>query len=49
MFLRIYMSPIGEAKDGLKYVTLKYMYTAPLSRVDVDLTPGLIQNEGYEL
>ena len=36
-------------KDGLKYVTLKYMYTAPLSRVDVDLTPGLIQNEGYEL
>lgn len=37
------------SKDGLKYTTQKYMYTAPLSRIDVDLTPGLIQNEGYEL
>ncbi|MBD1429367.1 RagB/SusD family nutrient uptake outer membrane protein [Sphingobacterium litopenaei] len=36
------------ANNGLKYTTKKYMYTFPLPRRDVELTPGLIQNEGYE-
>jgi len=34
--------------NGLKYTTKKYMYTFPLPRVDVEIIPGLKQNEGYE-
>lgn len=36
------------ANNGLKYTTKKFMYTFPLPRTDIELTPGLIQNEGYE-
>jgi len=35
------------ANDGRKFVTEPYLYTFPLPRVDVELTPGLIQNPGY--
>lgn len=33
--------------NGLKYVTYKYLYTAPIYKGDIDLNPGIIQNEGY--
>lgn len=36
------------ASNGLKYTTEEYMYTFPLPRIDVELIPGLIQNEGYQ-
>lgn len=36
------------ASNGLRYQTQKFMYTAPIYFMDVVLTPGLIQNEGYE-
>ena len=36
------------SNNGLKYTTKKFMYTFPLPRTDIELTPGLIQNEGYE-
>lgn len=36
------------ASEGKKYITSKYLYTAPLPKKDIDLLPGLIQNEGYE-
>ncbi|WP_160070067.1 RagB/SusD family nutrient uptake outer membrane protein [Sphingobacterium bovisgrunnientis] len=36
------------SNNGLKYTTKKFMYTFPLPRTDMELTPGLIQNEGYE-
>lgn len=35
------------AADGRKYETLKYFYTAPLPKEDVDYGAGIIQNEGY--
>lgn len=35
------------AKDGLKYETLQFMYTAPIPSRDIDLIQGMIQNEGY--
>ena len=35
------------AKDGLKYETQQFMYTAPIPSQDIDLIPGMIQNEGY--
>ena len=35
------------AKDGLKYETKQFMYTAPIPSRDIDLIPGMIQNEGY--
>ena len=33
--------------NGLKYTTRKYLYTAPISKDDIDLNPGLEQNPGY--
>ena len=36
------------SNNGLKYTTKKFMYTFPLPRTDIELTAGLIQNEGYE-
>lgn len=36
------------AKDGLKYVTERFLYTFPLPRIDVELIDGLLQNPGYE-
>lgn len=36
------------ASNGLKYTTERFMYTFPVPRIDVELIPGLIQNEGYE-
>lgn len=36
-----------SAKDGFKYETKQFMYTAPIPSQDVDLIPGMIQNEGY--
>ena len=36
-----------SAKDGLKYATKQFMYTAPIPAQDIDLIPGMIQNEGY--
>lgn len=37
------------AANGKKYVTEKYLYTYPIPRVDVDLFPGLLQqNPGYK-
>lgn len=36
------------AQNGLKYTTRAYMYTFPLPRIDIELIPGLEQNEGYE-
>ena len=36
------------ANNGLKYTTKKYMYTFPLPVRDIQLTPELIQNYGYE-
>lgn len=35
------------AADGRKYETLKYFYTAPLPKEDIDFGAGIIQNEGY--
>ena len=35
--------------NGLKYTTLKFMYTAPIMQADVELVPGMQQNPGYEL
>lgn len=35
-------------QNGLKYTTRPYMYTFPLPRIDIELIPGLVQNEGYE-
>ena len=35
------------AKDGFKYETKQFMYTAPIPSQDIDLIPGMIQNEGY--
>lgn len=34
--------------NGLKYTTRKYLYTAPISKSDVDMNPKLEQNPGYE-
>ncbi|WP_292269955.1 RagB/SusD family nutrient uptake outer membrane protein [Butyricimonas sp.] len=34
--------------EGKKYITSKYLYTAPLPKKDIELLPDLIQNEGYE-
>lgn len=34
--------------NGLKYTTKKYLYTAPVSKNDVDMNPEMIQNPGYE-
>lgn len=36
------------SKNGLKYTTEKFMYTAPVSRTDLALIPGMKQNPGYE-
>lgn len=36
------------AKDGLKYTTQKFMYTAPINKADLALVPGMQQNPGYE-
>ena len=36
------------SKDGQKYVCQKFMYTAPISRNDLALVPGMRQNPGYE-
>lgn len=36
-----------SAKDGFKYETKQFMYTAPIPSQDIDLIPGMIQNEGY--
>ena len=33
--------------NGLKYTTRKYLYTAPISKDDIDLNPGMEQNPGY--
>lgn len=33
--------------NGLKYTTKSYLYTAPISKQDVDLNPELVQNPGY--
>lgn len=35
------------ADNGLKYTMEAYLYTFPLPRADIELTPGLQQNEGY--
>ncbi len=37
-----------SAKNGLKYETKQFMYTAPIPSVDIDLISGMVQNEGYE-
>lgn len=37
------------SRDGLKYTTLQFMYTAPIAREDVELVTGMQQNPGYEL
>lgn len=34
--------------NGLKYTVKSYLYTAPVYKGDVDLNPGMKQNEGYE-
>lgn len=36
-----------STKDGLKYETKQFMYTAPIPSNDIDLIPGMVQNEGY--
>ena len=36
------------AKDGQKYTTMQFMYTAPIPRNDMLLIPGMQQNNGYE-
>lgn len=36
------------AKNGLKYVTEKYMYTFPIPASEIILVLGMIQNKGYE-
>ena len=36
------------AKDGQKYTTMQFMYTAPIPRNDMILIPGMQQNKGYE-
>lgn len=36
-------------RDGLKYTTYQFMYTAPINMNDVELVPGMKQNPGYEL
>ena len=33
--------------NGFKYTTREYLYTAPISKDDIDLNPGLEQNPGY--
>ena len=33
--------------NGLKYTTFEYLYTAPVSKRDVDLNPDFEQNPGY--
>ena len=33
--------------NGLKYVTRKYLYTAPIYKRDVDMNEGMVQNPGY--
>lgn len=33
--------------NGLKYLTSKYLYTAPVPRNDVEMGYGMVQNEGY--
>lgn len=35
------------AENGLKYETQQFMYMAPIPSNDIDLIPGMIQNEGY--
>lgn len=35
-------------RQGMKYTTLSYMYTFPIEATDVQLTPGLEQNPGYD-
>lgn len=35
------------ADNGRKYTTQSYLYTFPLPRADIEVTPGLKQNEGY--
>lgn len=34
--------------NGLKYTVKSYLYTSPVYKGDVDLNPGMKQNEGYE-
>ena len=36
------------ASGGQKYTTRQYMYTWPISVMDIILQPALIQNPGYE-
>lgn len=36
-------------RDGLKYTTYQFMYTAPINMNDLELVPGMKQNPGYEL
>lgn len=36
------------AKDGYKWITMKFMYTFPLPVDDILIIDGLIQNPGYE-
>ena len=35
-------------EQGQKFVTRKFMYTYPIPLTDVDIVPGLQQNEGYD-
>ena len=43
--------PMANITDGynntFKYETKQFMYTAPIPSRDIDLIPGMIQNEGY--
>lgn len=34
-------------KNGLKYTTETYLYTAPIYKGDVDINPNMRQNPGY--
>ena len=36
------------ARDGQKYTTETFMYTAPIPKNDILLVPGMKQNNGYE-
>jgi len=36
-----------SSRDGLKYVTSEYLYTAPIPMQETDLVEGFKQNPGY--
>lgn len=36
------------SRNGLAYITEEFMYTWPIPSEDIELNPGIIQNEGYK-